>query len=265
MFTLVISERHCVDIIQRKRGTALHRQIFLVLKERLAAHRYEQGLPTEEALTREFSVSRATVRSALADLETAGLIRRVHGKGSFPVTQGHVHVQLSATTYLERLKQTSTETRIHMLDFSFGVPPNHVQQNLLLGPEERALHVIRTRNKGRVPVMLLDAYVPERFSEGMTKHDLQETPLYEALISRGLAFGHVVQEISACIADPARAQALKVDVGIALIQLNRTIFDEQRVPIQYLEMFLVPERTKVFQQLPVDEDHGFEGGTLVHM
>ncbi len=265
MFTLVTTEQHYVDIIQRKRGTALHRQIFLVLKERLSAHRYDQGLPTEEALTLEFSVSRATVRSALADLESAGLIRRVHGKGSFPVTQGPVHVPLSSTTYLERLKQTSTETRIHMVEFSFDVPPNHVQQNLLIGSDERALHVVRTRNKGRVPVMLLDAYVPERFSEGLTRYDLLETPLYQVLISRGLAFGHVVQEISACIADPARAQALKVDVGIALIQLNRTIFDEKRVPIQYLEMFLVPERTKVFQQLPVVDDHGFEGGTLVHM
>ncbi|MEM5400120.1 MULTISPECIES: GntR family transcriptional regulator [Paraburkholderia] len=63
----------------------------------------------EEPLAPEFSVSRATVRSALADLETTGLIRRVHGKGSFPVSQGRVHMLLSATTYLERLKQTSTE------------------------------------------------------------------------------------------------------------------------------------------------------------
>jgi len=267
VFTLAMKAipGHQVDILQRKRGTALHRQIFLVLKERLAAHRYDQGLPTEEALTIEFSVSRATVRSALADLENAGLIKRMHGKGSFPVEQAARPSLLSSTSYLEHLKRTSVETHITLLDFAFGPAPAHVRQNLLIEPGDRVLHVVRTRSKGRLPVMLLDAYVPERFSEGITKRDLQETPLFEVLLSRGLNFGRVVQEISACIADPARAQALKADVGIALIQLNRTIFNEEDVPIQYFEMLLIPERTKVFQQLPIGKDRGFEGGTLIHV
>jgi GntR family transcriptional regulator len=255
-----------VEILQRKRGTALHRQVFLVLKERLAAHRYDQGLPTEEALTLEFSVSRATVRSALADLENAGLIRRIHGKGSFPIAQAEPQPAPSSTTYLQQLQQTSAETRISVLDFKFETAPPHVRQNLLIDQqEEQVLYTLRLRSKGRTPVILNNAYVPMRFSVGITKRDLQQTPLYQLLLAQGLAFGRVVQEISACIADPIRAHALKVDVGIALLQMNRTVFSVDDEPVSFTELFFVPDRTKIFQQFPIDKERGFEGGTLVHV
>lgn len=55
-------------------------------------YRDGQRLPTEQELVSEFSVSRTTIRQALAVLEREHLIRRVHGSGSYyiemPVDQG---------------------------------------------------------------------------------------------------------------------------------------------------------------------------------
>lgn len=41
------------------------------------------ALPSEAALVRQYGVSRGTVRAALSELEGAGLVVAVHGKGRF--------------------------------------------------------------------------------------------------------------------------------------------------------------------------------------
>lgn len=42
-----------------------------------------ETLPSEAALTARYGVSRGTARQALADLEGAGLVESIHGKGRF--------------------------------------------------------------------------------------------------------------------------------------------------------------------------------------
>lgn len=63
----------------------LHFQLFQILRARVASGVYALGsqLPTDEALMQEFRFGRHTVRSALQELVSAGLIERFPGRGSF--------------------------------------------------------------------------------------------------------------------------------------------------------------------------------------
>ncbi|HZY53374.1 MAG TPA: GntR family transcriptional regulator, partial [Reyranella sp.] len=71
-----------MTIVDRDLGAPLHHQIYLVLADGIAAGRYAAGelLPTEEQLGKLFSVSRITVRRAMASLQNAGLIERGAGR-----------------------------------------------------------------------------------------------------------------------------------------------------------------------------------------
>ncbi|HEX6686066.1 MAG TPA: GntR family transcriptional regulator [Candidatus Limnocylindrales bacterium] len=55
------------------------------LRQMLASGRLKPGdaVPSEAALTQEYQVSRGTARHALAELEGAGLVEAVHGKGRY--------------------------------------------------------------------------------------------------------------------------------------------------------------------------------------
>ncbi|MFJ9557890.1 GntR family transcriptional regulator [Nocardiopsis sp. NPDC101807] len=62
-----------------------HRRIAADLRERIACGDLAPGdaLPGEAALVRRYGVSRRTARQALSELEGAGLVIAVHGKGRF--------------------------------------------------------------------------------------------------------------------------------------------------------------------------------------
>jgi DNA-binding LacI/PurR family transcriptional regulator len=66
-------------------GVPKHERLRKYLLAELAAGRLKPGdaLPTEQQLTVSESMSRNTVRQALAELERGGLIRRVPGRGTF--------------------------------------------------------------------------------------------------------------------------------------------------------------------------------------
>lgn len=68
-----------------KSGQPQYRRIAADLRDQIVRGELAPGapLPSEAAIVQQYGVSRGTARQALSDLEGAGLIRSVHGKGRF--------------------------------------------------------------------------------------------------------------------------------------------------------------------------------------
>lgn len=68
-----------------EKTTPRYRQIAAELRTLIASGEIPSGgaVPSESELARRFGVARGTARQALAELEGAGLIVAVHGKGRF--------------------------------------------------------------------------------------------------------------------------------------------------------------------------------------
>ncbi|MBN2577758.1 MAG: GntR family transcriptional regulator [Pirellulales bacterium] len=74
------------------------------------------ALPTEAELCQTLGMSRNTVRQALSDLETKGIIERVQGRGTFVSTeqQRHAHQQLDMFAFIApQLREGSYPSLIH--------------------------------------------------------------------------------------------------------------------------------------------------------
>ncbi|NBQ07392.1 MAG: GntR family transcriptional regulator, partial [Betaproteobacteria bacterium] len=67
-----------------------YHQIYLVLCEQLQEGKFDEGLPGELALMKQFSVARVTVRRALQQMAEEGLIKREPGRGTRPVKRNEV-------------------------------------------------------------------------------------------------------------------------------------------------------------------------------
>ena len=72
------------DVVSREESGLVARVIATIVTEaRSGAIRPSGRLPSERACAQQLNVSRNTVTAAYGELERRGIIRRLHGKGSF--------------------------------------------------------------------------------------------------------------------------------------------------------------------------------------
>lgn len=248
------------------RGTALHRQIFLVLRDEISRGLFAGGaLPGEEQLCERFGVSRITVRRALGDLAALGLVERRHGRGTFVRGDAATPWRPSPSlSVIDSLRKTATETVVRVLDVVQTVPPADVARLLELAPAEKAVHALRVRtNRDGRPAMLTDAWVPVAVGKRATEAALKKRALYEILMDQGVKFGRVVQEISATVADPQRAALLQTEVGGPLLKLVRLMHDLEDRPVLHLTAHMVAERASILMEIPAATVNTLTAGRIV--
>lgn len=246
-------------------GTSLHRQVYLVLRDRLlggafAAH---EQLPPEPALCQQFGVSRITLRRAVADLVADGLLERVQGRGTF-VTE-RVQEQRGGAGYVDDVRHISEDTTLEVLEFANVAAPHWVAARLGIPAGEVVQRSVRVRSRHGVPVVLLTAWVPRRWSHAITRAQLARRSLNELLADRGVRFGRVLQEIGAGLADPLQAQRLDVAVGAALLLVDRVVHEQQGAPVEYVHMALSPQRSRMVIDTPAGASGLVSTGRIVHV
>lgn len=99
------------DVPTPQAGRPLYQGVADELRRRILAGIIPTGslLPTEPALSNEFSVSRGTVREAIALLRAEGLVVTEHGRGSYARPVLPVR-RLSADRYLREVEQVVNGT-----------------------------------------------------------------------------------------------------------------------------------------------------------
>ena len=252
-------------LVSGAKGTALHRQMFLVLNDEIGRGMFPDGaLPNEQTLGERFSVSRITVRRALADLAAAGVVERRHGRGTF-VREGRLPARPSPSlSVIDSLRQTATQTVVQVLEVVRTGPPLDVAKLLQLAPGATAVHALRLRLNGEgAPAMLTDAWVPAALGKFATAAALKKNALYEILMAQGVQFGRVVQEISAVAGDPVRAGLLRTEIGAPLIKMVRLMHDREQQPVLHLTAYLVAERASIWMEADASAVNTLSAGQIV--
>ncbi|KAB7754134.1 GntR family transcriptional regulator [Mycolicibacterium mucogenicum DSM 44124] len=237
-------------------GVALHRQLFLVLRDEIARGALVAGdpLPSEQSLCDQFGVSRITVRRALADLADQGLIERRHGVGSFVRQTDSARVP-ELRSYSDALHRTQFETDVDVIEFDVRAAPAVVADALGIAGE--MLHVLRVRRERRTgePLMVTEAWLPATLAEPVSPVSLTENALYDLLSDAGIVIDRMVHELTAEVASPANARLLDVAIGSALIRVNRLAYAAGS-PHHYLSIVLSPSRSRVLVSQSPDQAGG---------
>lgn len=246
-------------------GTSLHRQLYLSLRDRIVSGVLKEGraLPTEEALCEEFQCSRITVRRALADLEAQGFVQRRHGLGTF-VLRGATGVRARPTlSFIDELRQQGS-TDVEVLSFERGVPPPDIAGLLQLADGDPAIHAVRARSAGGIPLMHTNAWVPADVGKAITRAALKKKPMYQLLGEGAVRFGRVVQEIGAVSASPELARVLATEAGAPLLRIVRLLHDAKGRPVQHLTVHLSPERSHLLMEIRAEDIDTLNAGQIVH-
>ncbi len=221
------------------------RRIYLMLRERITSGVLTAGsrLPSEPSLAAEQRVSRVTVRRALDRLADEGLIQRRVGAGTF-VMGGMVTPVIAAdlTDVFTHLKSMGRNTGVRLLSFSYCVPAEEIAYALGLAEGERTQRSVRVRLIEDEPFSFLTTHVPERIGLTYAEAELASIPLLGLLERSGVIIDRASQAISATLAGPDVADALKLDVGAPLLSLTRVVHDAKGAGIEHLRALYRPDR-----------------------
>jgi GntR family transcriptional regulator len=121
-----------------------------------------EALPSEEALAETLGASRPAIREALIRMEANGLVRRLHGAGTF-ANPAALDVELrldNDADFADRLAAVGYEVGVELLRAEVAGLTPEVASEMALEPGTRALRTLkRWRADGVVAVVALD-HVP---------------------------------------------------------------------------------------------------------
>ncbi|HZW02451.1 MAG TPA: GntR family transcriptional regulator [Anaerolineaceae bacterium] len=234
--------------MELQRIIPLNEQIKKILLDRIQCGTYAAGMrfPSEAELCLEFGVSRATVRTVLAELSARGLLVRQAGVGTFLAGTRQLE------TGLEQLESVLSIARRHGLAPAVDgleavvlpAPPGLAERLDRPGgaPLTRITRAIRIADQ---PVSYHEDYVP---TEILAPEQLEPFTgsVLDLLTDRlGLSVTSALTEITAVNASGPLCASLGVAAGCALILLKETLHDEAGAAIGFSDNYFVPDRFRL--------------------
>lgn len=213
----------------------LYMQIKEVLKQRILDGEYapHERLASESELMKQFGVSRITVRQALRDLHTEGLVFSVQGKGSFVSKPKAVQDIQRLLGFGEAMAAKGYETSTKVLRIQACRPPKDVAAALELGSGAQVVEIKRIRYLNREPVSVDHSFFPSHIGESLFGRDLARDifPMLENEL--GIPLDHADLRIEAISADEELATLLNVECASPLLRINRLVVSQDGTPVDF--------------------------------
>jgi GntR family transcriptional regulator len=220
--------------VDRENGIPLYIQIRESLRERFREGEYEVGalLPSEEALAREYGVSRMTLRHALDDLVKEGLIIRKHGVGTVVSSTRVVRDYSRLTSFFRDARQRGLEphSRVDLLE---TIPADDlVAGELMIEPGEEVFHILRRRFLEEEIIALHELFIPAALCPWIPEADLETGSLYDLYDQHDLRIEWGKQIVEARAADPEAAEKLEIEPGSPVLYSKRISLTKNNLPVE---------------------------------
>ena len=217
-------------------------QIRSELTQTLRRHHAGDRLPSEPELAASYGVSRPTIREVLRSLEHEGMVRRVHGVGTFvndvpSKVASAVNVDLGVTEAVEAANRTLGVQVLAITDVAAG--PD-VAGRLDIDADARLAWIERLILVDETPAAYVVDAIPEAIAR-MARQPYASGSVYRFLEQDcGLDLRGGAARITATPADRRLARLLRVEQGSALLRLEQVERTRDDVACLYSVEHYVP-------------------------
>lgn len=181
-------------------------------------------LPNEYQLCEIYSVSRITIRGALARLSDLGKIKRVKGKGTIVTQERIKEPLLKISGFTDEMREKGIVPSTSYAHMERKKVSGYIAE--LFGQSRSTCFAVleRVRCINGVPVGYFTTYLPE--SIGLPYDSAQYySSLYDKLAKEhGIVVDHVQQTVTAEIADKKTRKMLNLSPGEAVMVMKRKAF-----------------------------------------
>lgn len=228
-----LDEPFVMDIkIDRDSPVALHQQISTPLEEMIATGEIPPGqiIEDEVSLAKRLEISRPTVRRALQDLVSKGLLSRRRGVGT-RVSPSHFQRQIKLSSLNEDLIDAGHTTRTEVLRYEVRFADDEIAESLSCNSGDEIVFFERLRWVDNTRLALMKNYVPSDIAPSLT--DLARDGFYSCLAANGVQLSSGYQQIGAKNASEQEAKLLHLQPDSALVTIRRTSYDTDGRIVEY--------------------------------
>jgi DNA-binding GntR family transcriptional regulator len=230
-------------------GGPAYAQIIDLIRDEIESGNLVPGdqLPPEREFAARLGVSRMTLRQALQELQTRGLVVRAIGRrgGTF-VARPKLERDLGRFAGLsEQLRRQGMIAGAVVVSAQETGAARSVAEALELEPGAAVVEVVRIRLADEEPIALERSHLPADRFRGILGLDLTRS-LYELLGDRfDAAPVRAVERIEPVLAGEEEADALRVDRGAPLMLVRRTAYDDAGAAVEHARDVFRGDRTRI--------------------
>ena len=212
----------------------LVQQLHQLIRER--TYQSDKCLPSERELCEQYDVSRITVRRALAELEEAGTIYRVQGKGAF-VRSEKFPVKLSQLTSLtENMQDLNLSCGSQILALEEIPAAEKIAGKLNIEINTQVVMLRRLRLAGGKPLAIATCYLHPSLGGTVAAHIVDDASLYAIFREKcGVSPVYAEQTLEIGLLQPWEQRLLGENTPAYAMFTTRQSFDAERNPLEYVE------------------------------
>lgn len=217
-----------------------YKSMYKNIKEKIEKDLYPVGmfLPTEEELQMEYSVSRTTVRRAIALLQADGLIKVRQGYGTEVVRSKVSQCLNEITSVSESLRKKGHEVGVGNMHIERVFATYELAEELGIEVGAPVILISRIQTSDGVPIAIAKNYIVEKYVPGLIDEKEDIISLYRYINEKhSLEITKVEDRLSACSATFDEAVALGIETKTALILVNRVCYTSgQPFEVDYVKI-----------------------------
>ena len=191
-------------------------------------------LPTEDSLISRFAVSRITVRRAIQNLVSRGLVEIRRGKGTFVAAPKITQNLAELSGFVEDMHALGRKPTARVIGKEIVAANATVASQLALTKGERVVRIRRVRLADGIPLSFDETYLPLEVGKKIITDNLKVEPIFSLLERKyGVPLIEAEYKLDAVEAEPEVAAALKVKRRSPIFRIERTSYSTGGRPVDY--------------------------------
>ncbi len=208
-------------------GIPLYKRIAEAIRLQVQSGHLAQGdqLPAEDVLAGKYGVARMTVRQALQELASSGIVIRKHGTGTFVTNPKIARRATQMVGFHEDLQAGGLNPSSKVIQKGIQPASHALQRRLGLSKADSMVFIHRLRLADNEPAAVTASYFLADLCASLVDLDIEHNSLY-ALLEREchLQLGWVEQRVEARPATQEVARHLGVRPRSALMSVERLTY-----------------------------------------
>lgn len=232
--------------MDRDNPLPLYVQVEKMLESKIVTGEWEPGfqVPPEQELAARLDVSTITIKRAIIDLVSKGLLYRRRGKGTF-VTQTVAEKNIHRSVFFET--EGHAKTLHKLLECQSEVAGPFISRMLEIEATDDILKIKRVGFENEEPISLEYTYVPLQFFSKNFIDGMEGDLIYNILKDKyKMKLKKAKSYFSAIAADKQQSKLLQVPERTPLFVWERVTYNETEQIVEYSQFIMRQDKEKYF-------------------